>query len=149
MDKVRIRLRWAYNRDFHYCGAKVDLKIFFSSLFILREHMHKWGWGRERILSRLHTVSTEPNAGLEPTNCKIMTWAKTKSRTLNWLSHPGAPKIGFLKRVCVSVSVFSVEATRDYIHLRESTQKVPEVGGIYILSLDERIFPFSLTATHW
>ena len=73
MDKVRIRLRWAYNRDFHYCGAKVDLKIFFSSLFILREHMHKWGWGRERILSRLHTVSTEPNAGLEPTNCKIMT----------------------------------------------------------------------------
>ena len=27
---------------------------------------------RERIPSRLHTVSTEPNAGLELTNCRIM-----------------------------------------------------------------------------
>ena len=29
--------------------------------------------GRERIPSRLHTVSVEPNMGLEPTNCEIMT----------------------------------------------------------------------------
>ena len=29
--------------------------------------------GRERILSRLHTVSTGPNAGLELMNCEIMT----------------------------------------------------------------------------
>ena len=36
-----------------------------------------------RILSRLHTASTELDEGLEPTNCEIMTWAKTKSRTLN------------------------------------------------------------------
>ena len=28
---------------------------------------------RERIPSRLHTVSTEPDAGLEFTNCEIMT----------------------------------------------------------------------------
>ena len=28
---------------------------------------------RERIPSRLHTVSTEPDAGLKPTSCKIMT----------------------------------------------------------------------------
>ena len=27
--------------------------------------------------SRLQAVSTEPNAGLEPTNCEIMTWAKS------------------------------------------------------------------------
>ena len=27
----------------------------------------------ERILSRLCTVSAEPNMGLEPTNCEIMT----------------------------------------------------------------------------
>ena len=36
-----------------------------------------WGWGRERgrerILSRLRTVSTEPSArGLKPTNCEII-----------------------------------------------------------------------------
>ena len=28
---------------------------------------------RERIPSILHTVSTEPDVGLEPTNCEIMT----------------------------------------------------------------------------
>ena len=29
---------------------------------------------------------------LEFTNCEIMTWAETKNRTPNRLSHPGAPK---------------------------------------------------------
>ena len=29
--------------------------------------------------------------GIELTNHEIMTWAKTKSQTLNWLSHSGAP----------------------------------------------------------
>ena len=29
--------------------------------------------GRERIPSRLHAVSAEPDAGLELTNCEIMT----------------------------------------------------------------------------
>ena len=48
---------------------------------------------RERIPSRLHAVSTEPDAGLEPTNHKIMTRAEIKSQTLNQLSHPGAPKL--------------------------------------------------------
>ena len=28
-----------------------------------------------------------------PTHCEIMTWAKIKSLTLNWQSHPGAPKV--------------------------------------------------------
>ena len=37
--------------------------------------------------SRLWAVSTEPDAGLEPTNCEIMTWAEVmrclkKSETL-------------------------------------------------------------------
>ena len=43
---------------------------------------------RGRIPSRLHAVSTEPYAGLEPTNCEIMTCAEIKSLMLNWLSHP-------------------------------------------------------------
>ena len=29
--------------------------------------------GRERIQSRLHAVSSEPNVGLDLTNCEIMT----------------------------------------------------------------------------
>ena len=38
---------------------------------------------RESIPSRLHTVSTEPDSELELLNCELMTWAETKSRTLN------------------------------------------------------------------
>ena len=34
--------------------------------------------GRERIPSRLQAVSTEPDVGLEPTNCEIMTRAEIK-----------------------------------------------------------------------
>ena len=33
------------------------------------------------------TLSTEPNAGLDPTNCEIMTQAESKSQTLTCLSH--------------------------------------------------------------
>ena len=61
--------------------------------FILRERAWKQGRGRERgrkrIPSRLHAVSAEPNVGLDPMNCEIMTWAEIKSQTPNKLSHPG------------------------------------------------------------
>ena len=33
-----------------------------------------------------------PMQGLNPWNLEIMTPAETKSRMLNWQSHPGAPK---------------------------------------------------------
>ena len=46
-------------------------------LFILREREKEQGRGRkrgrERISSRLCAVSSKPDAGLELTNCKIMT----------------------------------------------------------------------------
>ena len=51
----------------------------------------------DKILSRLHTVSAEPDSGLEPTNREILTRAEIKSRTLNRLSHPGAPTIKSFK----------------------------------------------------
>ena len=44
----------------------------FLSLFILREREG------ERILSRLHIVSTEPNMGFKLKNREIMTWAEIK-----------------------------------------------------------------------
>ena len=47
------------------------------SLFIHFERQNELGrgreQGRERIPSRLFTVSTEPNVGLELTKCKTMT----------------------------------------------------------------------------
>ena len=38
------------------------------------------GAERERIPSRVHTVSAEPNAGLELANCEIMIGTKIKSQ---------------------------------------------------------------------
>ena len=46
---------------------------------------------RERIPSRLRSGNTEPDAGLELTDCEIMTGAETKRWALNQLSRPGAP----------------------------------------------------------
>ena len=46
--------------------------------------------GTRRNPSRLCTVSTEPDAGLELTTCEIMIWAEIKGQKINWLSHPGA-----------------------------------------------------------
>ena len=46
---------------------------------------------RESQADRLHTVSAEPEVGLELTNCEITSRAEIKSWALNRLSHPGAP----------------------------------------------------------
>ena len=78
--------------------------------------MHKQGKGKrerkeERIPSRLHAVSTEPDVGLELTNHEIMTWAEIKSLTLNQLSHPGAPVLTILivRILITEISVYSFD----------------------------------------
>ena len=55
-----------------------------------REREHKQGRGREREGdieskpgSRFWAVSTEPDVGLEFTDCKIMTWAEV-GRLTDW-----------------------------------------------------------------
>ena len=76
--------------------------ICFSCLFNYFERERErvsQGWGergRERVPGRLRTVSTEPDAGLDPTNCEIMTQVEIKSQMLNLLSHPGAQHFEFL-----------------------------------------------------
>ena len=61
---------------------------------------------REReIPSRLWAVSVEPNAGLTLTNCEIMTWAKTKSRMLNWLGQEAPLLQGVFKDPGMTFSV--------------------------------------------
>ena len=60
--------------------------MFFKAyLFILRERKSTGGAERERerkrIPSRLYAASAEPDAGLEPINCKITTWAEIESDT--------------------------------------------------------------------
>ena len=65
-------------------------KIFFKNVYVFISREREWE--KERIPSRLHTVSPEPDVGLELMNHEIMTRAETKSWTLNQLSHSGAPK---------------------------------------------------------
>ena len=77
--------------------------IFFKFIYFERdrEHEHEKKRGRERgrekIPTRIHAVSPEPNLGLNPMNHEIMTSAKIKSGTLNQLSDPGAPKLSNFK----------------------------------------------------
>ena len=53
----------------------------------MRARDYEWGEGQrertERIPSRLHAVSTEPNVRLDPMNREIMTSANIESQTLN------------------------------------------------------------------
>ena len=55
------------------------MEYFFQFIYFEREKEGDQGWDKERkteryrIPSRLHTVSSEPDEGLEPTNCEIMT----------------------------------------------------------------------------
>ena len=72
-----------------------------------RETEHKWGRGRERegdteseAASRLWAVSTEPGAGLKPTNCEIMAWAKVGCST-NWATQ--VPLKHIFKKIFLSV----------------------------------------------
>ena len=57
--------------------------LFFSYLFILRERVGEGQRERERVPSRLHTVSVEPHVRFELPTRKIMTGAEIKSRALN------------------------------------------------------------------
>ena len=53
-------------------------------------YVHTAEKGRERIPSRLHAVSTQPDTEPDLMNREIMTLAQIKSQTLNQLSHPSA-----------------------------------------------------------
>ena len=61
----------------------------FNVLIILeRERQHIKGGGADgkgdtesEAGSRLRAVSTEPDAGLEPMNCEIVTWAEVRRLT--------------------------------------------------------------------
>ena len=81
---------------------------FFLSLFIYlrRESTSRGGQresGRERIPSRFHTVSADPDVGLSPTNWEIMTWAEIKSGMRKQLSYPGTLVPAFKFECCEEV----------------------------------------------
>ena len=73
-----------------------------------RERENTWGIGREKgrekILSRLHVISTKPKVEVDLMNQEIMTWTEIKSRLLNQLSHPRASQVNFLSPSLSSLS---------------------------------------------
>ena len=72
---------------------EVWTKIFFKKMYFVNVYLFlrdrgtecQPGRGRERgrhkIWSRLQAVSTEPDVGLEPTDCEIMTWGEVRCLT--------------------------------------------------------------------
>ena len=69
---------------------EVEIFFFFNVCFWEKETDREWVRGGEREAdteseagSRLQAVSTEPDRGLEPTSCEIMTWAEVRHLT-NW-----------------------------------------------------------------
>ena len=69
----------------------LNAPAFFKNVYFVRVCKTEKEGERERIPSRLCTVSAEPDVGLNPTNQEIMTQAEIKSPLLNRLSHEGAP----------------------------------------------------------
>ena len=79
-----------------YIFAWVLRKLFNVYLFLKeRERVQAEEEQRERhrIRSMLQAVSTEPDSGLKPTNCKITTWTKVRGLT-DWDTQ--APLHGFI-----------------------------------------------------
>ena len=96
---------WSWSCRWHSHSSQEAALWFWHWLFIYfiyfklciyfeRERQCEWGRGRERgkerIPSRLLTVSTEPDEGFDLTK----PWDHDLSQILNQLSHPGAPGIG-------------------------------------------------------
>ena len=74
----------------------VSLTLFIFILFFRRERERAYmyrsgverGRGRKKTFSNLHTQGRAQHRAWSH-DPEIMTWAKIKSQTLNWLNHPG------------------------------------------------------------
>ena len=66
------------------------IQCVFVCLFIYfrEKSVSSSGGGGAEGLNLSTLLIMEPDAGLN-----LMTWAKIKSRTLNWISHPGSPSM--------------------------------------------------------
>ena len=66
------KITWGLLEGTGYSVCESACLLFFLSLFILREREHEQGRDRERVReripSKLCTVSFEPDAGLKPTD---------------------------------------------------------------------------------
>ena len=85
---------WATQGPLKFCTFIFKKDIYFRERERARKQVSVGrgrGKGVERISSRLPAKQGAQRGALSH-DPKIMTWAETKSRKLNWLHHPGAPK---------------------------------------------------------
>ena len=80
--------------------------------FVLKIYLGGQG-DRERILKQIHCWVLGLSCGLIP-GPETMTWAKTKSRTLNWLSHPHALWDSFLLDSIINSKIIGILFERQH-----------------------------------
>ena len=95
------------------------LKLFLNVCLFLRERQRQrasWAEREEdtesKAASRLWAVSTEPNAGLELMNGKIMTWAKVR-RLTNWATQVPRETKDLISRVLYHVHEMENSISKD------------------------------------
>ena len=54
-------------------SLKISILFIFLKFICFERERERRDRGRERIPSRLCTLGTEPDSGLDPTNCEMMT----------------------------------------------------------------------------
>ena len=86
-----------------------SLKIFFF-YFREREGEREHWKGREREGERESQAGSI--LGARNHNPGIMTCAEIKSQTLNWLSHPGTPKLNIFTRYCEILALMNQNKSR-------------------------------------
>lgn len=120
--------------------------VFVFFYFWKRQKQQERSRGRElggdRILSKLPTVSTEPNARLTFTKCENTTCAETKTQMLHWLSHPVAPVFRVWERERENECVWGERG-------REKGARGPKAGSTqkaanphFLLPLNLQKYPF-------
>ena len=96
-------------------------KIFFLLMFIFERDRVWAGEGQREgdteceAGSRLQAVSTEPDAGLEPTDCKIMTWTKVGHVTDRDTQAP--QKLYFRNEVPESLFAFTTSHENNWVDI--------------------------------
>ena len=84
------------------------------------------GGGGKRIWSRLHT-DHRAQLGAPSHDSETMTWAKTKSKTLNWLSHSGAPNRHFSKEDMQMANTYNEKMLNVTNHQENANQNHNEI----------------------
>ena len=123
-----------------------ELFLFLKLIYLFWESQGQWRWGRGRERGRgresqaASSLSAQsPMPGSSSQNRETMSWAETKSRMLNQLSHPGAPTEHLLYAKCHARPSLSWPC----IYLTKSTSgKVLLVARVYVDESTETEFTY-------